>query len=254
MKMTHIDMNADLGESFGHWTKGHDSDLLQIVTSANVACGFHAGDPEVMARTRTACKANDVNVGAHPGFRDLAGFGRREIAGYGDHALQTAAIYQSGALRAIASPAGLPVRHVQVHGAVANMASRDHALATILFSAVRKLDPELRIVTIAATAQASAAVALGIPAVAEIFADRAYNDDGTLVGRSDHRAMIRDPVTCAENMVRAVETGTLLSVSQTPIPITPDTICVHGDTPEAVSIATAVRTRLENAGIAVKPF
>ncbi len=252
--MNRIDLNSDLGESFGPWTKGHDDELLQIVTSANVACGFHAGDSEVMARTCAACKANGVNVGAHPGLRDLAGFGRREIVGYGDAALQTEAIYQIGALRAIAATQGLPVRHVKFHGAVANMASRNQALAMTLFSAVRQLDPTLRIVVIAATAQAAAAADLAMPSVAEIFADRAYNDDGTLVGRSDRQAMIREPATCAENMVRAVETGTLISVNGTAIPITPGTICVHGDTPEAVSIAAAVRTRLENAGIAVTPF
>ncbi|MCY4258971.1 MAG: 5-oxoprolinase subunit PxpA [Rhodobacteraceae bacterium] len=252
--MMQIDLNADLGESFGSWKKGHDSALLQIVTSANIACGFHAGDPEIMARTCADCKTNGVNVGAHPGYRDLAGFGRREIAGYGDHALQCEAIYQIGALQAIASTFGLTVRHVKFHGAAGNMSSRDQGLAMTLFEAVQRLDPNLRIVVIAATAQAAAARTLGITALQEIFADRAYNDDGTLVGRSDRQAMVCDPATCAENMLRAVESGTIVSVNQNPISINPDTICVHGDTPEAISIADAVRARLEGAGISVKPF
>lgn len=252
--MTRIDLNADLGESFGTWNKGLDGELLEIVTSANIACGFHAGDPLVMESTCQACLENGVNIGAHPGFRDLAGFGRREILNYGEGELRTDSIYQIGALQAVAHSIGARVGHVKYHGAVANMASRDAGLARTLYRAVRTLDPDLRIIVIASTCQQAVAEELGMPHVNEIFADRAYNDDGTLVSRLDARAMVRDPDTCADNMLRAVETGKVISINGNDVDINPGTICVHGDTAEAVNIADAVRNRLERSGVTVAGF
>ena len=252
--MTTVDLNADLGESFGTWTKGLDLELLRIVTSANVACGFHAGDPLVMKNSCASCMENNVNIGAHPGFRDLAGFGRREIQGYGNDVLHAEAIYQIGALQAIATSLGTRVGHVKFHGAVANMASRDIDLSRTLYQAVRALDAGMRIIVIASTRQQDAAEELGMNFVTEIFADRAYNDDGTLVSRLGNGAMIRNPDTCADNMLRAVETGAIISINGNRVSIDPGTICVHGDTPDAVRIAEAVRNRLEQSGVGVAGF
>ena len=249
-----IDLNADLGESFGDWRKGRDRDILKIVTSANIACGFHAGDPVQMLRTCQDCLADGVGMGAHPGFRDLEGFGRREIHGMSDEALKSLVTYQIGALQAMARMAGGTVRHVKLHGALANMASRDERLAETLLTAIHDLDPELPVIAIAATCLQAAAERLGILHAREIFADRAYEADGTLVSRQMPGSIIADPDTCAENMLRAVETGKLIAIDGTEISVDPDTICVHGDTPQAVSIASKLRDRLESQGVSIRRF
>ena len=249
-----IDLNADLGESFGPWKMGHDEDLLKIVTSANIACGFHAGDPLHMRATVRTCLNNSVGIGAHPGFADLLGFGRREISGIPPDQLKAMVIYQIGALKAIAAAEGTEVRHVKMHGALANMASRDQSLADTVIGAVQELDTELTVIAIASTCLETAAREAGARYVAEIFADRSYNDDGTLVSRSEPDALVRDPQVCAENILRTVETGSLLSRSGAKVPVNAGTICVHGDKPEAVRIAEAVRNRLDQAGISVTRF
>ena len=252
--MTSIDLNSDLGESFGPWKKGLDDEILQIVSSANVACGFHAGDPLEMKKTCLSCVANDVGIGAHPGFRDLVGFGRREIQGYNIHELRAEAIYQIGALQAIANTVQSTVRHVKFHGALGNMSSRDIELAKSLYDAVMELSPDLKIMVIAGTKQQAAAEELGIPHVREIFADRSYNDDGTLVSRAKKGAMILDPIRCAENMLNAVGDRRLISITGKEIPIRPESICVHGDSPEAVNIASQIKRTLEDAGIRIEKF
>ena len=249
-----IDLNSALGESVGAWRKGHDNEILGIVTSANIACGFHAGDPLEMRRTCRTCVANGVGIGAHPGFRDLAGFGRNEIFGLSEEELKSMINYQIGALRAIAKVEHGELRHVKMHGALANMASRDQVLADILVAAVLETDPELTIMTIAATCLQTAAENHGAKFVSEVFADRAYEDDGTLVPRSNPQAMIRDPQECADHVLRMVETGAITSVNGRRISITPETVCVHGDTKGAVAIAAAVRERLDGAGILVERF
>ncbi len=249
-----IDLNSDLGESFGTWRKGHDEEILKIVTSANIACGFHAGDPLEMRRTCRTCLANDVGIGAHPGFRDLAGFGRYEISGMGEDELKAMVIYQIGALQAVARSERGHVRHVKMHGALANMATRDQRLADTLVAAVLELDRDLTIMTIASTCLQKAAEQQQANYVAEVFADRAYEDDGTLVRRSDPDAMISDPAKCADHVLRMVETGAITSRHGKKIPIAPRTVCVHGDTLGAVAIAAAVRERLDAAGISVEKF
>ncbi len=249
-----IDLNADLGESFGPWTKGLDSQLLRIVSSANIACGFHAGDARHMINTCTECQVNGVGIGAHPGFRDLAGFGRREMIGYDIDELKAEAIYQIGALLGIAQSIGSTVRHVKFHGALANMASRDLELAKNLYEAVMSLSDKLIIVVIAGTRQQQAGEELGIPIAREIFADRAYNADGTLVSRSQPGAMVLDSELCAVNMLEAVQKGYIQSISGDKLAISPETICVHGDNREAIQIARAVRRSLESAGITIRPF
>ena len=249
-----IDLNADLGESFGPWKKGSDEQMLTIVTSANIACGFHAGDPLEMRKTVRTCLQNGVGIGAHPGYADLLGFGRREITGIAPDEMKASVIYQIGALQAIAAAENTAVTHVKMHGALANMASRDRALAETVISAVQEVDRSLIIVAIASTCLQRVAADLGAPHVGEIFADRAYNDDGTLASRSEPDAMIRDPETCADNILRTVETGALTARSGAKVPVDAGTVCVHGDNPEAVAIASAVRNRLDQAGIEVTRF
>ncbi|MEO1090193.1 MAG: 5-oxoprolinase subunit PxpA [Pseudomonadota bacterium] len=249
-----IDLNADLGESFGPWRMGADEALLDIITSANVACGFHAGDPVVMDRTVKLASANGVAVGAHPGFRDLEGFGRRRVQGLDADDVRTLVRYQLGALQAIARSHGTSVGHVKLHGALGNMASEDEALARTFVEAVRAGDPGLVVVTMASTALERAAGELGHPHVREIYADRAYNDDGTLVGRGQPGAMIDDADEAADRVLAMLEDGAVTALSGRKIEVVPETVCVHGDGPDAVAMARTIRRRLETAGVRVAPF
>ncbi|MEM9343092.1 MAG: 5-oxoprolinase subunit PxpA [Pseudomonadota bacterium] len=251
--MTSVDLNADMGESFGPWVMGDDAALLQVVTSANIACGFHAGDPDVMAATMAKAVAKGVGIGAHPGFDDLKGFGRhrRDIP----HAtLGNIVRYQLGAAQAMAKTAGGTVRHLKLHGALANMCSEDEEMARTAYAAALEVDPELIIMVLALTAQHRAVEALGCAHAAEIFADRAYNDDATLVDRRQPGAMVHDPDEAADRIVQMVTQGAILTASGAHLPTQIDTICCHGDTPEAIAIATSVRQRLEAEGITVTRF
>ena len=249
--MNSIDLNSDIGESFGVWRKGNDDEILQIVTSANVACGFHAGDPRTMRETIRRCKNRGVGIGAHPGFKDLEGFGRFEIYGIEIDDLKSLVLYQIGALQCLARREAAEVGHFKLHGALSNMASRDRGLAEGVLSAIVEADLRLPVFATASTELQRAAEAVGVECVAEVFADRAYEDDGTLVPRSDAAAMILDPRICAENVLRIAESGVVVSRNGVKVPVDARTVCVHGDTDEAVAIAAAVRARLENAGIAV---
>ncbi len=249
-----IDLNADLGESFGPWRMGADEALLQIITSANVACGFHAGDPVVMDRTVREAKRHGVAVGAHPGFRDLEGFGRRRIQGVDADELRTLVRYQVGALKAIAAAHGLAVSHVKLHGALANMASEDGSTAAQFVEAVAAVDDDLVVVAMAATALERAAVDHGQPLVREIYADRAYNDDGTLVSRGKPGAVLHDAAVAADRVLRMLEEGALTSINGAKVPVRPETVCVHGDGAAALAMAEALRHRLETAGVRVAPF
>ncbi|MAW13880.1 MAG: LamB/YcsF family protein [Alphaproteobacteria bacterium TMED150] len=248
-----VDLNADMGESFGAWQMGDDHALLDVVTSANIACGFHAGDPDVMMRTMSMAVAKDVGIGAHPGFQDLAGFGRRRIS------LPRATLcnqirYQVAAAQGMAHAAGGHVRHLKLHGALANMASEDFQLAKDVYQAALTVEPNIMIMVLAATAQAEAVQELNCAYVAEIFADRAYNDDATLVDRSQPGAMIDDPEIAGPRIVEMVRAGGIISASGKKIPTRIDTVCLHGDGPEAIAIARSVRSSLELAGIEVKKF
>ena len=248
-----VDLNADMGESFGAWNMGDDAALLEIVTSANIACGFHAGDWDVMAETMKEAVAKGVGIGAHPGFPDLHGFGRQRMKM--PHAsLQNLVRYQVGAAQAMASAAGGAVRHLKLHGALANMASEDEALARACYEAALSVAPDLVIMVLAGTAQQRAAKALGCPVACEIFADRAYNDDATLVDRSQPGAVIHDPEFAGGRMAEMVREGAIITESGKKIPTRIDTICLHGDTPTAVKIAAEVRRSLENSGIQLAMF
>ena len=249
-----VDLNADLGESFGPWPMGADEALMEIVTSANVACGFHAGDPVTMDRTVERAVKNGVAIGAHPGFKDLEGFGRRRILGLSGQETTTMVRYQLGALQAIARAHGARVTHVKSHGAFGNMASESDELATIFVEAVRASDPDLIVVAMAATALERAAAAADQPHVREVYADRAYEDDGTLVARNLPGAVLHDADQAADRVLRMLEEGAITSIHGHKLKVRPETVCVHGDGPEAIAMARTVRRRLELAGVRLAPF
>jgi UPF0271 protein len=248
-----VDLNADMGEGFGPWTLGDDASLLGIVSSANVACGLHAGDWDTMARTMALAVEKGVGIGAHPGFADLQGFGRRRLH-MPLESLANLVRYQLGAARALAQAQGGAVRHLKLHGALANMAAEDKEMALACYRAALDLDPDLIIMVLAGTQQQTAAEDLRCHTACEIFADRAYNEDATLVDRSQPGAVIHDPTQAAARVLEMVQAGAILSTSGARIPTRIDTICLHGDTPSAVQIAGAVRARLEQAGVAIAMF
>ncbi|GLT08824.1 LamB/YcsF family protein [Sulfitobacter porphyrae] len=251
--MPSVDLNADMGESYGAWKMGDDAALLDIVTSANIACGGHAGDADVMAATMRIAHDNGVGIGAHPGFMDIAGFGRNRMS-VPRATLQNQIRYQVGASVGMARSLGAEVRHLKLHGALANMASEDEGLARDLYEAALSVAPDLIVMVLSATAQQSAAEALGCAWAGEIFADRAYNDNATLVDRSLPGAVIHDAALAGKRMVEMVRAGAIITESGKHIPTRIDTICLHGDTAEAVQIAAAVRSELEAAGISLAQF
>lgn len=248
-----VDINSDMGEGFGPWKMGDDAGLLKIVSSANIACGFHAGDPDTMAATMRLAVGNGVGIGAHPGFADLIGFGRNRMhVPLGTLANQIR--YQVGAAQAMARAAGGAVRHLKLHGAMSNMASVDPDMARACYQGALDVAPDIIIMGLAATAMEDVCRELGCRWAGEIFADRAYNADGTLVDRRLPGAMIHDPAEAAANMVRMVRAGAILTGNGQRLPTRIDTICVHGDNAEAVRLSRTVREGLEAAGVAIAPF
>lgn len=248
-----VDLNADMGESFGPWKMGDDAALLDVVSSANIACGFHAGDPDVMAATMGRAVARGVGIGAHPGFRDLQGFGRNRMD-VPRATLANQVRYQLGAAQGMARAAGGTVRHLKLHGALANMASEDEVLARACYEAALSVDPEIIVMVLAGTAQERAACSLGARMACEIFADRAYNADGTLVDRRQPGAVIHDAGHAAARILDMLRACAIIAEDGTHIPTRIDTICLHGDTPEAVEIARSLRAGLEAAGIGIARF
>lgn len=250
---TTVDLNADMGESFGPWVMGDDLALLDVVSSANIACGFHAGDADVMAKTMAAAHQRGVGIGAHPGFDDLQGFGRQRMQLSGA-SLGNIVQYQLGAALAMAQAQGAKVRHLKLHGAMANMAAEDKAMSLTCYRAALAVAPDIIIMVLAGTAQQTAATELGCKMACEIFSDRAYNDDATLVDRSLPGAVIHNAAFAAKRMVEMVKAGAIITQSGKHIPTQIDTICLHGDTAEAVDIATQTRAALEAAGISIARF
>ncbi|SHI61081.1 UPF0271 protein [Shimia gijangensis] len=248
-----VDLNADMGESFGPWTMGDDLALLDVISSANIACGFHAGDPDVMAKTMRAANRRDVGIGAHPGFADLQGFGRQRMS-LPAETLANMVQYQLGAALAVARANDAKVRHLKLHGAMANLAAEDKAMALTCYQAALAVDPDIIIMVLAGTAQQAAVHELGCHAACEIFADRAYNDDATLVDRKLPGAVIHDPELAGRRMVEMLQVGAIITESGKHIPTRIDTICLHGDTPEAVDIAKSTRRALQANGISVEQF
>ncbi|MBT3141392.1 LamB/YcsF family protein [Phaeobacter gallaeciensis] len=251
--MTSVDLNADMGESFGPWNMGDDASLLKTITSANIACGFHAGDPDVMAKTMTLAAENGVGIGAHPGFPDLQGFGRRNMKVPHD-TLRNMVRYQLGAAQGMADALGITVRHLKLHGALANMCSVDADMARACYQGALDVDPDIIIMVLAATKQEATVRDLGCKWVGEIFADRAYNDDGTLVDRSLPGAVIHDPAIAGPRILEMVRAGAIITESGKHIETSIDTICLHGDTPTAVQLAKSVRDSLTTGGISVTKF
>jgi len=251
--MARIDINCDMGESFGNYIYGADEAIAGYITSANVACGFHAGDPSVMSRTVALCREHGVAVGAHPSFPDLLGFGRREINATPEE-VRDYLTYQVGALMAFTRAHGVRLVHVKAHGAVYNMAAQDKRLALAMAQGVARVDPALIFVGLAGSLLIDAAREIGLPAAAEAFADRAYNPDGSLVSRRLPGAVIHDPAAVAERVVRMARDGTVVSITGELVTVSPDTICVHGDTPGAAELARAIRQELAAAGIEAGPL
>ena len=248
-----VDLNADMGASFGPWKMGDDAALLESVTSANIACGGHAGDPDVMAKTMGIALSKGVGIGSHPGFVDIQGFGRRRIT-MPLSSLKNSIRVQVGATLGMANALGATVRHVKLHGALGNMTSEDEAMAHGCYQAALSAHPDAILMVLAATAQERAARSLGARFACEIFADRAYNDDATLVDRSLSGAVIHDAELAGQRMVDMVKAQAIITESGKIIETPIDSICCHGDTPEAVEIAASVRRALETAGIRVAMF
>ncbi|WP_077101153.1 LamB/YcsF family protein [Mycobacterium terramassiliense] len=251
--MPGIDLNADLGEGFGVWRLGDDAAMLGIVTSANVACGFHAGDPMGLLRVCRSAAERGVRIGAQVSYRDLAGFGRRYIDVAHDD-LVADVVYQIGALQAIATASGSTVCYVKPHGALYNTIVTDPDQGAAVAEAVRMVDPALPVLGMAGSAFFDEAARLGLRTVAEAFADRAYQPNGRLVSRREPGALLHDPAEIADRVVTMVTSGRVTAIDGTQIGLTVESVCVHGDSPGAVQIATAVRDRLAAAGADVRAF
>ena len=248
-----VDLNADLGEGFGRYVCGDDEAMLSIVSSANVACGAHAGDPEIMARTFRVAKQRDVAVGAHPGFPDLWGFGRRRIP-FSLGEIERLVAYQIGAAQALAIYSGHRITYVKPHGALTNIAEADRDVAAALARAVRSVDAALAILAPACSEQLQAAQALQLRTVSEIYADRGYAENGTLLPRGTSGALIEDSALAANRVLHMIQRGSILTAGRKYIPAEIGSICVHGDSPHAVETARSVRAVLENAGVRISAF
>jgi len=246
-----VDLNSDLGESFGTYTLGMDEDVMSHISSSNIACGWHAGDSEVMLRTVRAAKAKGVAVGAHPGYPDLVGFGRRNMTCTPDE-MYAYTIYQVGALMGVCASEGVELQHVKPHGAMYNQAAKDPKLAGAIARAIKKLGGGIILMGLANSAFEAAAQEQGIPFAAEAFADRGYMADGSLVPRDKPGAFIHDPVEAAARMLKLVQEGTIQTPDGQTLKLKAHTICMHGDSAEAVKMAEVVKTTMEKNGVAVK--
>ncbi len=251
--MYKVDLNSDLGESFGAYTIGCDEEVLSQVTSANVACGWHAGDPVVLHRTLALAKEKGVAVGAHPGYPDLMGFGRREMKLSPEEAYAYV-LYQLGAFAAFAKVHGLEVQHLKAHGALYNTAGKDMALALAICRAVKDFDPSIILLGLSGSKLIEAATELGLSAASEIFADRAYEEDGSLVNRRKPGAMIEDEEEAIARVLRMVKEGKVTAITGRDIPVQADSICVHGDGPKALAFTRRIRERLQAEGVALSPL
>ena len=250
--MISIDLNADLGESFGRYTLGMDEKIMEVISSANIACGFHAGDPMVMERTVRLAAEAGIAIGAHPGFPDLMGFGRRNMAVSPEEA-RAYILYQLGALDAFLRPMGIRMRHVKPHGALYNMAAGDEQLARAICGAVKDFDPELRLVGLSGSLLIRAAEKTGLRAISEVFADRAYEADGSLVSRRKPGAIISDEREALRRVIRMVKEGKVKAINGEEIAIRAESVCVHGDGEKALLFAKSIREALTANDIQVSP-
>ncbi len=251
--MRSVDLNCDCGEGFGAYRIGDDAAMLELVTSVNVACGFHAGDPEIMAHLFSAAKARGIAIGAHPGLPDLWGFGRRRLP-FTAGEIERLVAYQTGAAQALCNYAGASLGYVKVHGALSNSAAEDQAIARAIARAVKLAARDLWLLAPAGSELETAGLTLGLKVAREIYADRAYTDTGSLVERSCPGAVLHDAGEVAARVLSMVSEGAIITLSGKHLVTGIDSICVHGDSPNAVAMAKAVRARLEDAGIALVPF
>ncbi len=248
-----IDLNSDLGESFGPWPMGNDAAMLELVTSANIACGFHAGDPAGILNVLKIAASRNVVIGAHVGYRDLVGFGRRNMDPSSAE-LVADTIYQIGALQALAAAAGTSVQYVKPHGALYNTIANDARQAADVIAAIKAVDPSLTLMALAGAPIVARARDAGLTVVCEAFADRAYNADGSLVDRRLAGAVIHDPQQIAERMLRMVREQRITTIDGAEIDLDAQSICIHGDTPTAVAIAQGLRRALDAEGVRMQSF
>ena len=251
--MFKVDLNCDLGESFGNYRLGEQEEILKYVTSANVACGFHAGDPTVMRKTVELCIANGVQIGAHPGLPDLNGFGRREMNITPQEAYDMV-VYQIGALQGFLQTKGIQMQHVKPHGALYNMASVNRPIANAIAKAVYDISPTLILFGLASSELTAAGEAIGLQTIHEVFADRTYQADGTLTSRKQDNALITDEAVAITQVVKMVKEGIVTSVQGTDVALKAESICIHGDGAHAVAFAKRARLELEAQQIQVKAF
>ena len=249
----HIDLNSDVGESFGAYRIGADAELVPHVTSVNVACGFHAGDPTVMRETVRLARAVGASVGAHPGFPDLVGFGRRELRASARE-IEDMVVYQIGALAAVAQAEGVALAHVKAHGALYNMAARDRVLADAVAAAVRAVDRSLVLFGLPDSELLRAGEAAGLPVASEGFADRAYAPDGSLAPRTAAGSVLHDPDVVVRRAIDMIARGRVVATDGSELTFRVDTLCVHGDTPGAPALARRLREGLQRHGIDVRPL
>lgn len=252
MSRASIDLNADMGESFGAWEMGNDEALMPWITSANIACGYHAGDPGTIAATVALALRNDVAIGAHPSLPDLQGFGRRSMQVTEDEVYQMC-LYQAGAVRAFAEAAGGRLHHLKAHGALYNMAVKDAALSRGLVRAVKALGGDVQIYVLAGSIMETLAHEAGLAVRCEVFADRRYMPDGTLAPRNRPDALITDEQESVAQVLRMVGEGTLVAVDGTVVKVQADTVCIHGDKPTAVPFVKALRAALSAASVTLQP-
>ncbi|MDD4089987.1 MAG: LamB/YcsF family protein [Tissierellia bacterium] len=251
--MYKVDLNSDVGESFGNYKLGLDSEVLKYVSSANIACGWHAGDAMVMQKTVGVAIKEDTCIGAHPGFPDLMGFGRRELKVTKEEA-KNYVKYQIGALWAFAKSNGTELQHVKAHGGLYNMAAKDPELAMAIAEAIYEVDKNLILMGLANSEMIKAGKAVGLKTANEVFADRAYNTDGTLVSRKLEGSMITDETLALSRVVRMVKEGKVKAITGEDIDIKADSICVHGDNPKAVEFVKSIRKALEDEGVKIMPL
>ena len=250
---TSIDLNADLGESFGVYRYGADEELIPLVSSVNIACGWHGGDPATIRKAASLAKKHGVTIGAHPGYPDLMGFGRRYMA-LSPAEVTDSLLMQIGGLDGLCRAEGTCVSYVKPHGALYNAAAKDSALAEAIAEAVLLYDPKLMLLCPAGSAMEKSARAKGIRVAEEFFADRGYRDDGSLVPRSEKNAVLSDPETISSRVLSAVKDGTVVTATGNLLSVSFDSVCLHGDNPEAVRLAAVIHNALQSSGIMIKAF
>ena len=253
MKFKAVDLNCDMGESFGRYKLGFDEEVIQLITSANVGCGFHAGDPHVMRKCVSLAREHNVTLGAHPGLPDLLGFGRRAMS-VSPEELEDFFVYQIGALQGFTNAAGIKMQHVKMHGALLSMALKNKELTVAMVRAVQSIDPDLIWLTLTGLETVDTARKMGMRTAREFYADRAYNNDKSLASRKIPGAVIKDAEAIKDRIIRVLETGTVESVDGNVLNMEFESICLHGDTPGALELVKSIRTTIMEAGVKIVPL